>query len=78
MKLKLKITCRQAKIVICSQMPLVAPVAPKISTRGFYNLLNPNLPADLFSEHSRNKSFLAIVFMSSLIISDNTIYTDLL
>ena len=37
MELKLKITCtsHQAKIAICCQTPLVAPIAPKINFWGF-------------------------------------------
>ena len=59
MVLELKITCacHQAKIAICCQTPLVAPIAPKICTGRFFNIMNPNLPSDLLSDHSRNTSF---------------------
>ena len=56
MELELKITCacHQAKISICCQTPLVAPIAPKFCTAGFFNMPNPNLPSDLLSDHSSN------------------------
>ena len=49
MELELKITCmcHQAKIEICCQTPLGAPIIPKIYTGGFFDMLNPNLPSDL-------------------------------
>ena len=50
-------TCHQAKIAICCQTPLVAPIALKICTWGFFSMLNPNLPSDLLSEYSSNTSF---------------------
>ena len=56
MELELKITCacHQAKISICCQTPLVAPIAPKSCTAGFFNMPNPNLPSDLLSDHYGN------------------------
>ena len=59
MKLELKITCtcHQAKNTICYQTPPVAPIAPKICTWRFFNMLNPNLPSDLLSDYSSNTSF---------------------
>ena len=59
MEIELKITCtrHQAKVAICCQMSLFAPIAQKICTLGFINMLNPNLPSDLLSEHSGNTSF---------------------
>ena len=57
--LPLKITCmcHQAKIATCGQTPLVAPIAPKNCTGGFFDMLNPNLPSDLLSDHSSNTNF---------------------
>ena len=52
LEMKITCTCHQAKITICCQTPLVTPIAPKICTRGFFNMLNPNLPSDLLSDHS--------------------------
>ena len=79
MELELKITgtCHQAKIIICCQTPQVAPGAPNICARGFFNMLKPNFPADLLSDHSRNAKFMAVVFKSSLITSDTMNYTHL-
>ena len=57
LELKITCTCHQAKNKICCQTPLVAPIAPKICTGGFFNMLNPNLPSDLLSDHSSNTSF---------------------
>ena len=59
MELELKITCacHQAKIEICCQTPLAAPIAPKIYTGGYFDMLNPNFPSDLLSNHSSNRSF---------------------
>ena len=59
MELELKITCacHQAKIAICCQTPLVAPIASKICTGGFINMLNPKLPSDLLSDIFSNISF---------------------
>ena len=34
-EMEITCTCHQAKIAICCQMPLVAPIALKICTRGF-------------------------------------------
>ena len=51
MELVLKITCNM------QLTPLVATIAPKICTGGFFNMLDPNLPLDLLSDHSRNTSF---------------------
>ena len=36
---------------------LVAPIAQKICTGRFFNMLNPKLPSVLNSDHSRNTSF---------------------
>ena len=57
LELKITCTCHRAKIAICCQTPLVAPIAPKICTGGFFNMLNPNLPSVLNFDHSRNTSF---------------------
>ena len=57
LELKITCTCHQAKIAICCQKPLVAPIASKLCTGGFLNMLNPNLPSDLLSDHSSNTSF---------------------
>ena len=57
LELKITCTCHQAKNKICCQTPLVAPIAPKICTGGFFNMLNPNLPSDLLSDYSSNTSF---------------------
>ena len=59
MELELKITCtfHQAKIAICCQTPLVAPIAPKICTGVLFNMLNPNLPSDFDSNYTINTSF---------------------
>ena len=59
MELELKITCTShgAKIEICYQTPLAAPIAPKFTQGGFFDMLNPNLPSDLLSDHSSNTSF---------------------
>ena len=59
MELELKITClcHQAKIAKCCQTPLVAPIAPKICSGEFFNMLNPSLPSDLLSDHYWNTSF---------------------
>ena len=58
MELEMKIIkSHQAKITICCQTPLVTPIALKICTVGFFNMLNPNLQSDLFSDHSSNTSF---------------------
>ena len=38
LKLKITCTCHQAKIAICSQMPLVASIVPKICTPGIQTL----------------------------------------
>ena len=54
LEMKITCTCHQAKITICCQTPLVTPIAPKICTGGFFNMLNPNLPSDLLSDHSSN------------------------
>ena len=51
MELALKITCNM------QSTPLFAPIASKICTGGFFNMLDPNLPLDLLSDHSRNTSF---------------------
>ena len=40
LELKITCTCHRAKIAICCQTPLVAPIAPKICTGGFFNMLN--------------------------------------
>ena len=52
--LKVTCTCHRAKIIICCQTQLVAPIAPKICVGGSLNMLNPNLASDLLSGHSRN------------------------
>ena len=57
LELKIPCACHQAKITICCQMPLVAPIAPKNCTGGFFSMLNPNFPSDLLSDHSSNTSF---------------------
>ena len=57
LEMKISCTCHQAKITICCQTPLVTPIAPKICTGGFFYMLNPNLPSDLFSDNSSNTSF---------------------
>ena len=59
MELELNITCmcHQAKIAICFQTPLAAPIALKICTRGVFSMLNSNLPSDLLSDHASNTSF---------------------
>ena len=57
LELKIPCACHQAKIAICCQKPLVAPIAPKICTGEFFSILNPNLPSDLLSDHSSNASF---------------------
>ena len=57
LELKITCTCHQAKIPICCQTPLVAPIALKICTRGFFSALNPKLQSDLLSDHSSNTSF---------------------
>ena len=49
-------TCHQAKIAICCQTPQVAPIASKICTWGFLNMLNLNVLLDLLSDHSSNTS----------------------
>ena len=61
LELKITCTCHQAKIAICCQMPLVAPIASEIAQGGFLNMLNPNLPSDLLSDHSINTSFKSTV-----------------
>ena len=38
--LKFTCMCHQAKITLCCPAPLVAPIDPKIWTRGFFNTLN--------------------------------------
>ena len=38
-------------------MPLVAPIAPKICTEGFFTRLNPNLQSYLFLDQFSNTSF---------------------
>ena len=58
--LKITSTCHQTKIAICCQTPLVVPIAPKICTRGFFNMLNPSLQSDLLSDYSRHTSFKGI------------------
>ena len=63
LELKITCTCHQAKIAICCQTPLVAPIASKICTEGFLNMLNPNLPSDLLSDHSSNTSFKRSFFL---------------
>ena len=52
MELEMKITCacHQVKITICCETPPVAPIAPKICTEGFFNMLNPNLPSAMLSD----------------------------
>ena len=55
LELKITCTCHLAKITICCQTPLVAPIAPKIC-KGVFNTLNPNFPSDLLSDHSSNTS----------------------
>ena len=59
MELELQIicTCHQAKIAICCQKPLVAPIGLKICTRWFFSMLNPNLQSDLLSDHPSNTRF---------------------
>ena len=57
LELKITCTCHQAKMAICYQTPLVAPIAPKICTWGFFNMLSPNLPSDLLPDHFSNTSF---------------------
>ena len=59
MELEMKLTCvcHQAKITICCQTPPNTPISPKICTRGFFNMLNPNLLSDLLSDHPSNTSF---------------------
>ena len=57
LELKITCTCHQAKIAMCCQTPLVAPIAPKICAGGFFNVLNPNLPSDLLCDYSSNTSF---------------------
>ena len=54
---KITCTCHQEKLEICCQTPLVAPIAPKVCTGGFFNKLNLNLPSDLLSDNSSNTSF---------------------
>ena len=55
--LKFTCTCHQAKITLCFQTPLVAPIDQKICTGGFLNTLNPNLLSDLLPDHSNNTSY---------------------
>ena len=49
--LKITCTCHQVKIKICCLTPMVAPNLHNL------NMLNPNLPSDSISDHSRNTSF---------------------
>ena len=56
LELKITCTCHHAKIEICCQTPLAAPIAPKIYTGEFFDMLNPNLLSDLLSDHSSNTS----------------------
>ena len=63
-KLKITCTCHQVKIAICCQTPLVALIAPKICTRGVFNMLYQNLPSDLFSAHSSNTSSEFVLFQA--------------
>ena len=57
LELKITCTCHLAKTTICRKTPLIAPIAPKICTEGFFNMLNPDLPSNLLSDHSINTSF---------------------
>ena len=57
LELKFTCTCHQAKIAICCQTPLVAPIASKICTGAFLNMLNSNLPSYLLSDHSAIQAF---------------------
>ena len=57
LELKITCTCHQAKITICCQTPLVAPIALKICRVEVSTWLNPDVQSDLLSDHSRNTSF---------------------
>ena len=58
--------CHQAKITICCKTPLVAPIAPKICTWGFFNMLNPIWHTDLLSDQFSNTSIKSniVVFLA--------------
>ena len=64
-EMEITCTCHQAKIAICCQTPLVAPIALKICTRGFFSMLNQKLPSDLLSDHSSNISFKGFVLFGN-------------
>ena len=69
-------TCHQAKTTISSQTPVVAPISPKTCTGRFSSMLNPNLPSDLLSDHSRNTSLKHPMNVSSVLLYNNKTWTQ--
>ena len=55
-ELKIICTSHQANIAVCCQTSLVALIASKYCTGGFFNILNTTLPSDLLADHSENTS----------------------
>ena len=53
----LHVSSRKIAIGLCSQMLLVAQIAPKICSGQFFNIMSPSLQSDLLSDNSSQTSF---------------------
>ena len=74
LELKITCTCHQEKIMLSNATGY--PIAPKIYTGGFFDMLNPNFQSDLLSDHSIPAHFTCDIYSSIDVIYLYQSYTQ--